>query len=1216
MTIKTPTEVLDKIEACKKSRSTYLDLSQCDLKRIPIEIRELTWLTILDLSFNQIIKIEGLEQLINLKNLSFVHNQIRRIEGLEQLTRLEKLFLNQNRITKIEGLEQLTNLINLGLTGNEIIKIESLTQLENLENLWLNRNHIVNIEGLDKLDKLTMVDFNENQIKDISPLLKYIKTGISTHYEEYDIGKQGIYLLNNPFETPDIETVRCGNDAILDYFKTPKVALYRIEECKRVKSTQLDLYKLNLKIIPWEVTELTWLHVLNLGNNQITKITNLDNLSNVKYLYLENNQITKIENLGKLANLSELQLANNQITKIENLEKLTNLSELSLGNNQITKIEKLEKLEKLHRLNLGANSISKIENLDKLSNLETLVLYHNKITKIEGLNSLANLGQLWLDSNQITKIEGLEQLTNLKDLLISRNQITKIEGLEKLIKLAAINFEDNQIKDIKPLLKYIKNGISVYYEKHNNNISGIYLFNNPLETPDIETVRRGNEAILTYFEGKEKREQFEIEHKDDAAAIAEYQSVKLVLLGNSGVGKSNFSEYLREMPLSVRNTTHGMAIDTWLVKNQKLRVRIWDFGGQEYYHDTYRLFFQGNCLFAVLWDATKNNNRIENEIIDAREEEAKTEAIQHFKYDYWLDSFAHYASKGQFVLVQNKADRPDLVKRVNEDKLYKSYPQFLESYAVSLHEGTKQEASEQTKQLLRLKEDLIDNLLALSNKTTFTYSRIQLRNQLIDFQSNTQEEQANNPFFRAAYRNRLSISKEEFRQIVSELKLDEALETVLDDVLLQLVQQGILLHFEDIEVLRNDIFIHPLNLSEEIYTVLSKEIKTKHKGQFTKSDLKSTKITQDTLLALMLKLNIIFEIPSAPNDVQQYIAPQYLPDTHLAQDLYDIATSDLKSNTYYIRLPLFYYRRVIQQLILHYGKQQTASCTSYFWKHGILLKKEAIVLLIKGLYPSENENEGIISVASNQSDGFLELQKTVFTMIRAELPSTTPIEVSLDNQYFIPYAELENKAQNEEQKFTLSLKDGTSKSFITNHFKAMLDKTPKRPLKVFISYAHKDGAIMDDLKAHLQTLRRAQIIDTWEDGKVEPGEEWNERILTEIRNADVVIMLMSAYFIDSDYIWEKEIKIALENRKRGKLLLPVYVKAFDFSNLTWKPKKETLKEGDSEVEEFELSKIQWMPFNADRKLQAVATWQDRDEALAEVARKIREAITRFDTEDK
>jgi internalin A len=129
-------------------------------------------------------------------------------------------------------------------------------------------------------------------------------------------------------------------------------------------------------------------------------------------------------------------------------------------------------------------------------------------------------------------------------------------------------------------------------------------------------------------------------------------------------------------------------------------------------------------------------------------------------------------------------------------------------------------------------------------------------------------------------------------------------------------------------------------------------------------------------------------------------------------------------------------------------------------------------------------------------------------------------------------------------------------------------------------------------------------------------QSWNERILTEIRNADVVIMLMSAYFIDSDYIWEKEIKIALENRKRGKLLLPVYVKAFDFSNLTWKPKKETLKEGDSEVEEFELSKIQWMPFNADRKLQAVATWQDRDEALAEVARKIREAITRFDTEDK
>ncbi|MBL0014962.1 MAG: hypothetical protein IPP17_00655 [Bacteroidetes bacterium] len=34
----------------------------------------------------------------------------------------------------------------------------------------------------------------------------------------------------------------------------------------------------------------------------------------------------------------------------------------------------------------------------------------------------------------------------------------------------------------------------------------------------------------------------------------------------------------------------------------KFKVRIFDFGGQEYYHDTHHMFFTNNTAYFLLWD--------------------------------------------------------------------------------------------------------------------------------------------------------------------------------------------------------------------------------------------------------------------------------------------------------------------------------------------------------------------------------------------------------------------------------------------------------------------------------------------------------------------------------------------------------------------------------------------------------------------------------------
>lgn len=64
---------------------------------------------------------------------------------------------------------------------------------------------------------------------------------------------------------------------------------------------------------------------VDLNHGRISKLENLECLTQVEGLYLRWNLIKKIENIGMLVTLKELELYDNQITVIENLDTLVNL---------------------------------------------------------------------------------------------------------------------------------------------------------------------------------------------------------------------------------------------------------------------------------------------------------------------------------------------------------------------------------------------------------------------------------------------------------------------------------------------------------------------------------------------------------------------------------------------------------------------------------------------------------------------------------------------------------------------------------------------------------------------------------------------------------------------------------------------------------------------------------------------------------------------------
>ena len=74
-------------------------------------------------------------------------------------------------------------------------------------------------------------------------------------------------------------------------------------------------------------------------------------------------------------------------------------------------------------------------------------------------------------------------------------------------------------------------------------------------------------------------------------------------------------------------------------------------------------------------------------------------------------------------------------------------------------------------------------------------------------------------------------------------------------------------------------------------------------------------------------------------------------------------------------------------------------------------------------------------------------------------------------------------------------------------------------VKVFISYSHEDKQFCDNLKKYLNQLAQCgHRIDVWADHGIKAGDEWDETILENLREADIILFLISINFIRSKYI--------------------------------------------------------------------------------------------------
>ena len=142
------------------------------------------------------------------------------------------------------------------------------------------------------------------------------------------------------------------------------------------------------------------------------------------------------------------------------------------------------------------------------------------------------------------------------------------------------------------------------------------------------------------------------------------------------------------------------------------------------------------------------------------------------------------------------------------------------------------------------------------------------------------------------------------------------------------------------------------------------------------------------------------------------------------------------------------------------------------------------------------------------------------------------------------------------------------------------------PVEVFYSYAHEDESFCDKLQKHLSLLQRQGLITAWHDRHILPGTDWSQAIDEHLERASVILLLISADFLASDYCYGLEMQRALQRHQANEAcVIPILLRPVDWNNAPF-------------------AHLQALPTGA----KPITKWRNRDEAFTDVAGGIRRVI--------
>jgi len=143
------------------------------------------------------------------------------------------------------------------------------------------------------------------------------------------------------------------------------------------------------------------------------------------------------------------------------------------------------------------------------------------------------------------------------------------------------------------------------------------------------------------------------------------------------------------------------------------------------------------------------------------------------------------------------------------------------------------------------------------------------------------------------------------------------------------------------------------------------------------------------------------------------------------------------------------------------------------------------------------------------------------------------------------------------------------------------------PQEVFLSYAPEDEELCLELEKHLGLLKRKGLITIWHKRRLSAGSNWEKEVDRHLSSASVILLLLSANFVDSDYCYGVEMQQAMERHEAGDAyVIPILLRPVD----GW--------------QDTRFGRLQPRPGNG----KPITLWSNQDAAFADVVKGIRSVL--------
>ncbi|MFL6209294.1 MAG: COR domain-containing protein [Pyrinomonadaceae bacterium] len=768
------------------------------------------------------------------------------------------------------------------------------------------------------------------------------------------------------------------------------------------------------------------------------------------------------------------------------------------------------------------------ESIGQLTQLKTLFLSDTQLTTLpEFIGQLAQLHRLVLDGSRLTTLpEFIGQLAELKSLDLSRNQLTTLpESIGRLAKLESLYLEDNRLARLPASMRNLSSLKHLFL--HGNDALGL-----PAEVLGPRWHEQGYtpakpvEILEYYFRVRGERRPL--------------NEAKLILVGRGAVGKTSLVNRLVNNKFKHgEQKTEGIQITAWpLLLNGKedVRLNVWDFGGQEIMHATHQFFLTQRSLYLLVL-----NGREGGEDADA---------------EYWLKLIESFGGESPVIVVLNKIKEHPF--DVNHRALQQKYP---------VRGFIKTDCADETglAELRRAIERETDQLEHL--RDSFPASWFTIKDRLAGMKQNY-------------------LSFAEYRAVCAKLgERDADAQELLASYLHSL---GIALNYKDDPRLQDMHVLNPHWVTSGIYKILNAEQLKKQQGEIRLSEL--AKILDPNeyptgmhrfIFDLMKKFELCFNFP---DDDTHYLIPELLDKQEPPQTVEFKPEECLNFQYHYSVLPEGLLPRfIVRTHTLSEGLQR--------WRSGVIMQFEGNRALVKA---DVQDRKVFISVAGPAPSRrrLLAVIRSDFERIHRDIRNLQPQEIVPLPDYptaSVPYQKLlvlEQKGMKEFPEVVGGDVIELDVHELLNGVDLEGTRTRTRGLgaaRLFYSYSHKDEGLRNELETHLKLLQRQGLIEPWHDRKIEAGNDWKQKIDENLERADIILLLVSADFIASDYCYAIELQRALERQASDEAtVIPVILR-------------------DVDLQGAPFAGLQYLPTAG----KAITTWPDKDTAWRNVAEGIR-----------